>query len=271
MVNVHPVSRAEIDAWPIEEAGVPVRVSNCARAAGWHTVGEVRPRTADELLSLRSFGRTSLRQWRAFLRQCDRLERGRIAFEDIRQAFAALVDPWIVDILALRYRFDEPGAAARRRRTLHDIGRRRRLTRERVRQIQVIGLARLRSRFARVCLEPFCARIESKIAERGGTVTFDDLAPLAGDAVLGGMNPASLVMLLHDLFPERCHRCGLLFSLLPPETLMEAERQAIQAMDERGEPLTVEDILPRVTALAAIGPPNDASRCARCSTALPTC
>jgi DNA-directed RNA polymerase subunit alpha len=47
---------------PVTELELSVRASNCLETAKIRSVGELVQRTEDELLAVRSFGRTSLRE-----------------------------------------------------------------------------------------------------------------------------------------------------------------------------------------------------------------
>ena len=116
MIKVPAVSRGEIDAWPVKESGLPVRVIHCAEHMRIRTVGELRCIPKARLLAARRFGRRSLVAIDDFFKFCARLEAGRVGFPDLRKTLEYLLSAKSMEILVARYGLDrrelEAGSAA---------------------------------------------------------------------------------------------------------------------------------------------------------------
>ena len=145
-----------IDAWPVDESGLPVRVVNSVLTAGVTTVGQLRAQSDQDLLALRSLGRISLGHIRSFFKLCGQIEQGKQSFNSIRELLPLFLDAPEMKVVTARYGFElEEPTASRNCATLQEIGDAEHKTRERVRQVQETAMQKLRSRLATVCLEPF--------------------------------------------------------------------------------------------------------------------
>jgi hypothetical protein len=237
MLNVPALPRTEIDSWPIAESGLPPRVVNATRPAGLATVGQLRAWTDAQLLNLRSVGRVSLEHIHYFFRVCDRVERGTQQFLSVQEAFDIFLDRAEQDVLFARYGLDRAlMEASRQAATLQEIGNLLGITRERIRQVEESALAKLSTRLARVCLQPFSARAGERIRALGGIVSCGELATEAGDPSYGGHNPCGVLLLLHDTGSTGLvfyHGC---FSTLPAASLAAAEAELLRAMAKNPAP-----------------------------------
>ena len=146
------MTRHEIDTWPITTAGLSSRPATCLTRAGVATVGELRAWTDARLLELPAFGVGSLRDVHWFFGWTQRLEDGQAALPDLQAWLAEFLTPLQRAVIEQRFGLTDPLFRPwLKRDSLRIIGRQLRggITRERVRQIEEEGLARLRSRLAR--------------------------------------------------------------------------------------------------------------------------
>lgn len=146
------MDRAEIDRWPVPTSGLAARPVTCLTRAGIATVGELRVWTAERLLELPAFGPRSLRNVEWFWSWCERLEAGPAQLPDFGAWLREFLTRRQLQVLEERYGLTDPLFRPwMKRPTLREIGGERRggITRERVRQIEAEGLARLRTHLAR--------------------------------------------------------------------------------------------------------------------------
>lgn len=263
-MQVRAINREEIDAWPIEEAGLPVRVVNAVRTVPVRSVGELRQLPDSHLLKLRSLGRISLGHVHSFFRTCGQIEQGRQRFGTIQEIFALCLDDAERAVLTARYGLDhDPEKPLRRRTTLQHIADAKQITRERVRQVQDAGLRNLQSRLARACLQPFydflCAQLDRKSGLAGGA----DILPLRSEPALGGLNPQGLLRLLSEVEPERLVSHHGYFSTLPLDFLQALESRLKTLLSQAGRPLTLEELMTRAgpESLAPFKQPAAALEC----------
>jgi len=247
MLQVAPIKRDVIDLWPVAESGLPVRVTNSVTPTGVHTIGQLRSWSDQQLLTLRSFGRISLGHVRTFFRHCNQIEQGKQAFQNIREVFAIFLDDAEMKVLSARYGFDERELLASNDwKTLQEIGDLEHKTRERVRQIQETATAKLKSRLAAVCLQPFQEVFMRFINDHGKVIDGADLAPLQNDPLLGGCNVCGIVLLLSDLDPKRILFYHNLFSTLPESTIQTVESQAMAVLEKAARPVGIQEIVEAV-------------------------
>jgi hypothetical protein len=247
MFAVQAVSRDTIDAWPVEEAGLPTRVINSVKAAKVLTVGDLRTWSEPDLLRLRSLGRVSLEQIQYFFKLCDRIERGIQRFESIHDVLDIFLDVHQLSVISARYGFYQRDLVASRNWvTLQEIGNRENKTRERVRQVEDMGKQKLRSRMARVCLQPFYEFFTTFINQRARAVGTSDLATIRNHEALRELNPASVLLLLSDLAPDHIVLHHDFFSTLPLDVLKQVEKGALGMLENSPSPLSIDDITNRL-------------------------
>jgi hypothetical protein len=255
MHTVGPISRAEIDAWPVEEAGLPIRVVNCMHSADVTTVGQMRPLSDAELLRIRSLGRISLNHIRSFFRLCDRVERGTMVFHSMQEVLDIFLERSEQFILAARYGLHrQPLEASRQCVTLQEIGNHLNRTRERVRQVEEGGQRQLASRLSTICLTPFAGFLADFIADMGGAVAAGEFAPLRQEAALAGLNPAGVGLLLSDLGHDRLTAYRGFFSTWPVDLVERLDAAARECVAACRTPVTVDRLLPELAAVLENAP-----------------
>lgn len=253
MFFVEAVPRDRIDRWPVEEAGLPTRVINSVRGAGVRTIGALRDWSDDQLLALHSLGKVSLEQIRYYFRLCERIERGSQRFETIQEVLDVFLDTHQQRVISSRYGFYQLGPRASRNWvTLQEIGNQENKTRERIRQVEELGKAKLNSRLARVCLEPFFQEITYFIDQRARAVSGEQVAQLRQQGVLGSLNPTGVVLLLSDLAPERIHFRHDLFTTLSADVMDRIIREAQAALERSATPVSVDDLAPVLTPVQGL-------------------
>lgn len=244
MFKVEPIARERIDAWTIRESGLPTRVVNGSRIARMATIGDLRQKTSEELIAMRAIGRISVRDITHFFDLCHRIELGTLVFLTIREVFDLFLDREEIDILSRRYgllRTDYN--ASSNFMTLQEIGNELQLTRERIRQVEGIALTNLRSRLATHCLQPFYLYLSAFINSRDKVISCDDARDLEDQSWLAGYNPCSILLLLHDLHPERYTAYNGIFSTLSAEVLRLAETSAVGFLSAQHSPVGVSNIV----------------------------
>lgn len=257
MLHVAPVGRETIDAWPVDGSGFPVRVVNSVLTAGVTTVGQLRAKSDQDLLVLRSLGRISLGHIRSFFKLCGQIEQGKQSFNNIRELLPIFLDGPEMKVVTARYGLEiEELTVANNCATLQKIGDAEHKTRERVRQIQKTATQKLRSRLATICLEPFYVFFTGLLEARGTSVTCADVATLNNESPAGGYNICGILMLLSDLQPSRITFYHDFFSTLSEQTIRTMELQAIELMNRAAQPVRLEEIVESISMLA----PSDEHR-----------
>lgn len=240
-MRVKSSTREEIDAWPLTETGLPIRVINAVRPAQVTTVGQLRLLGDSELIKLRSLGRTSLGHVHSFFKLCGQIEQGRLAFSSLGEVFSLLLDESQQSVLIARYGLDQKGlGVARHPMTLQQIADMRHITRERVRQIQERALAALHSRLALACLQPFYDRVSEALDQLGGVGGVADLDFLQSDPAFGGWSLGGTLHLLSNANPARLSCRYDYFSNLPLDYLQRLEAALLQQLEKSGVPETIE-------------------------------
>ncbi len=243
MFAVQAASREVIDAWPVEEAGLPTRVINSVKAAKVITVGDLRKWSEPDLLRLRSLGRVSLEQIQYFFKLCDRIERGIQRFDSIHEVLDIFLDVHQLNVISARYGFYQRDLVASRNWvTLQEIGNRENKTRERVRQVEDMGKQKLRSRMASVCLQPFFDFFGTFINQRARSVSTADLATIRNHEALRDLNPASILLLLSDLAVDHIVLHNGFFSTLPMQFLEDVEQKVMAMLGNSPIPLGIDAI-----------------------------
>ncbi len=243
MFKVDPITKEYIDAWTIEESGLPTRVVNSARAVNLSTIGQIRDKSAHELTAMRSIGRISIGDIQRFFDLCNRMEKGTLVFITIQEVFDLFLDQEEMDILARRYGLMRPDPkASNQYMTLQEIGTELQLTRERIRQVTNIAMSYLKKRLASHCLQPFHLYLRAFIDSRGRVISCEDTRDLEGQSWLADYNPCSMLLLLHDLNPDSYTERHGVFSTFSTEKLQRAERSALSFLGTRKEPSKLADI-----------------------------
>ncbi|GEM_PF-613115 len=251
MFKVDPIDRQTIDSWPIAESGLPTRVVNGTREAGILSVGELRRKSDEELFRLRTIGRVSLRDIHNFFNLCQQIESGQLIFITIQQLFDLFLDKEEMTVLIGRCGLQRDDAnASRNFMTLQEIGNTMHLTRERIRQVENTALAKLQSRLADVCLQPFYLYLRHFIHSRDQTVDYSEAYDLSGQAWLSDYNPCPVMLLLADLAPDKLTAYNRFFSILPRKTIETLERTAISVLKQESRSMSLDHIASRVASVA---------------------
>ncbi len=241
-LTVPSVPRATIDGWSVKGSGLPRRVINACGRQGVDTVGELRDLPIDRLMKIRSFGSRSLNDVADFFKFCDRLERGKVVFASAPDLLEHFLTPAAVAILSERYALHASDLSAAPGATLDAIGRRLKLTRERVRQQIVIIHQELSTRAAQSCLTPLVQHYANFIHSLDGVSDPEELANVPFRKWLGGLNPAHLLRLLAELHPSIILYNGL-FSIIPAQRLEEIETAAVRYLRHHPKPQRLSDII----------------------------
>lgn len=241
MFKVEPISRTEFDQWPVEGSGLPVRVINGVRSAGIDTIGALRVKPDTELLALRSIGRISIRDVQRFFELADRIEQGKQVFLTVQEIFDLFLDAEEMAVLARRYGLmrSEP-AASRNFMTLQEIGNELDLTRERIRQVEAVSLANLKSRMAQLCLQPFYVYVRAFLRSRSGLATCKDAMDLDEQSWLAGYHPCPILLLLHDICPSHYTYASDCFSLWSQSDLATAASLILQRLQTAETPISLD-------------------------------
>ncbi|HUJ10455.1 MAG TPA: sigma factor-like helix-turn-helix DNA-binding protein [Verrucomicrobiae bacterium] len=186
---------------------------------------------------------------RWFFRWAERLESGNSDLPDFRAWLREFLDPQQLFVIEQRYGLTDPLFRPHMRRcTLREIGERRQVTRERMRQVEETALLALRSHLARaVAVHQEIYWVE-RIAACGGVIPFTDLSTWMEDARLGGYQPWGVLLLLSEaLAPITCHHDY--FTTVPGPALVQIEDRILQFLDDAEEPVALEMILAHVEEL----------------------
>ncbi|MEI6085001.1 MAG: sigma factor-like helix-turn-helix DNA-binding protein [Verrucomicrobiota bacterium] len=142
------MNRAQIDAWPVPTSGLAARPVTCLTRAGIATIGELRHFTDARLLDIPAFGGRSLQNIRWFFDWTNRLETGAELLPDLPAWLREFLTPRQLNVIEQRFGLTDPLFRPwLKPTTLREIGAG--ISRERVRQIEEEGLARLRTELAR--------------------------------------------------------------------------------------------------------------------------
>ncbi|MDZ4199241.1 MAG: sigma factor-like helix-turn-helix DNA-binding protein [Kiritimatiellia bacterium] len=238
MISVKAVSRANIDAWPLKEAGIPVRMLTGCSRLGYETIGKIRLLRDDRILSMRGVGVTTLQEWREYLDLIGRLERGDLQFGHIRDVFNRFLDEASRDVLIRRYGLlRQDGQLSKRYHTLQDIGDELNVTRERVRQVEECAQARLASRLVQSCLDTVYILFDAFLKKNSRVLESEDFAVWKDQEIWGGFAPACIMNLLGDVRPGAwCLYRGYLSSMLPSH-LAAIEKSLLRILQAMGRPI----------------------------------
>lgn len=245
---------AEVDHWPLAESGLPRRLIHSASRRGLRRVGELRALTEGSRLRLRHVGEKTTEQVRAYFRLCRQLEEGRLRFRAMDELLHYFLDPTEYEVLAARFGFrSERLDSTPEGTTLQAVGRKLKVTRQRVLQIQGEAMENLASRPAVVLWQPLIAEFKRELARRGHLVPGAALHSLQGKPPAGKLHPAAALRCLGELFPGifACFRD--LFSILPEPTLRAAETELVAVLNAAAQPLGLEPLLARTAAFCNEG------------------
>ena len=243
------ISRREIDAWPINAAGLRARVVHCLEEANVRTVRELREWTDKRLLTLDHFGVTSRDNVRWFFKWTKKLEANDCSLPSFRAFLREFLNRQEVHVLEQRFGLTDPLFRPHmKRRTLSEIAAEMGggLTRERVRQVEEAGLAALRARLPSAVAETQETYWANRIQSVGCVVTSGELAEWAADPKLGGYQPWGSLLLLSETYSRISFRYDY-FATLPPQTLSQVEKQILQLLHTERWPVPFENILATVS------------------------
>jgi len=244
------LERDHIDSWRVAESGLSERVLNCAEREGVKTIGELRRVGRDELLNWRHFGVGSLKEVEAFFDYCGDLESGRSKFTDIPDVLAAFLSSDELLVLVKRYGLERrESEVSRNYYTLQEIANRRNLTRERVRQIESIALARLATRLLVAQLAPFRDQVFAAIESAGGLMACETLCRWR-TSIFRSYSPCATTLLLSDLPESKFRYERGVFASRSSEEMDMLYLQLLEALEEASAPLAIDEL----AASAATGP-----------------
>lgn len=242
------LSRNQIDQWPVSESGLAGRVVHCLQAAGVTTIGLLRARTAAEQRQIRRFGRAAARNVQWFCDWAERLESGKHLPIDLRMWLGEFLAPTELFTVEQRYGLTDPLFRPQsKRRTLREIaeaggGH----SREQVRQVLRRAGRILSTRLARAGACPVLDACRGQIDASGEVVTSAELAGWRGATWLAGYQPWGALLLLSETTQEITRHHDY-FSTLPTTRLEQIEQRLFQAVEQTGEPVTVEKVAGNVT------------------------
>jgi hypothetical protein len=242
------IARTQIDNWPIAQSGLNARVVHCLDQAGVRTVGELRQWTDRQLLELRSLGTSSVRDVRRFFQLTEQLESGRGHAAHLRALLRSFLNRQEQFVLEQRYGLCDPHFRPNRTRcTLQQIAAKcDNITRERVRQIEEVALAKLRSKLCHAVAQPQFSHWISRIQQRGCVITSEELVDCVGEPRLGGYYPWGALLLMTEL-TERINFRYDYFSTLPLPVFNQVEKQILQLLGGAVEPVPFEKVLATVS------------------------
>jgi hypothetical protein len=261
MIEIKAILRQETDLWPLQEAGIPVRLLTTASREGLQTLADLRNRSDKDLLALRGIGERTVREWRAYLRSLNDLERGKLRFQDLSDVLHFFLSEPEQEILVRRYGLlGGSGGAEPVRMTLQEIGATAGLTRERVRQMEDAGLTRLSSRMAQACLEPVYRILDALLCRLSHVMEPADFAVWRDQTIWGGLSPCGIARLLNDLRPSpwTFHR-GYWSSLSQPQ-LLAVERGLVKILHALGRPANTHRLAEQTAETLARFQPKDVQR-----------
>jgi len=253
MFAVDPVSRETIDSWSVSEAGLPTRVVNSVQMAGVDTIGQLRNWSETDLLRLRSLGRVSLDQIHYFFKLCNRIEKANQRFSAIHELLDIFLDVPQLSVITARYGcYQRDVIASRNWVTLQEIGNRENKTRERIRQVEEIGQQKLRSRMARVCLQPFYEFFATFIQQRARAIATQELVALRNHEALRELNPAGILLLLSDLHPDRIGFQNDFFTTLPQAAIHHIEQGVLDTLGNSPIPVSIDQLAQGIGSIDAL-------------------
>ena len=240
------LARATIDNWSVAESGLNTRAVNCLDQDGVKTIGQLRGRSDEELLNLTNFGPLSLDNVHWFFSWTQRIQSGDADMPDFRALLREFLNPQEIFVLEHRYGLTDPLFRPQMKRcTLQEIGESRRVTRERMRQVEESALTALRSRLVRTVAAYQEFYWVNRILSHGGVVTFAELSEWTGDARLGGYQPWGVLLLLSDVLEQITCRHDY-FTVVRSHTLDQVENEFLELLRDANEPVALEKILARV-------------------------
>jgi hypothetical protein len=261
MIEVKTISRRQIDAWPLKEAGIPVRLLTATIRERLEKISDLRAISNEELLAFRGIGERTVKDWRGYLRTLADLERGKLRFPDLRALFNYFLSEPEREVLILRYGLlREDDGAGKSFLTLQEIGQAQGLTRERVRQMEESGLTRLSSRVAQACLESVYGLLDSLLKRLSHIVEPADFAVWRDQTIWGGYSPGSIALLLNDLRPAPWTAFRGYWSTLSKTQLQALEKGLVGILHALGRPANVHRLSEETAETLARFQPTDVQR-----------
>ncbi len=235
--------RSEWMAWPINEAGLPIRAVHCAERLGIRTLGAWFERSMNDDAMIRGLGSVTRADLRDFFQLIEQLEQGRQYFLTLDAVLDRFIEKAEKRVLLRRYgwlRTDDD--LSRKFMSLQEIGNETLVTRERTRQVLEQALHRLRQRMALHCLTPFYRYVARFIDSRDRLADMDQLRDLDGQAWLSGYHAASVCLLLSDLTGAHWVEHRQTFSTWPKTELEAVEALALARLRALDEPIANEKL-----------------------------
>lgn len=243
MIEVPAIARSEIDAWPLPEAGLPLRVVNGATKTGVTTVGELRALPAERIAAMPGIGRRSQDVIRFFLSFCGRISSGEVRFTTVDQLLRLLMYPVEHKVLALRYGLDRDAVLPNRwPATLRAVGENQDVTRERARQLIERAKARIQSRLGQACLGRVYSDFHAFLRGKRGAATAREVENHSHPAYMEGTNPCGLLRLLCEYSGTLHCRHGF-FASLPPMVFAALETHPLFYFRSHAGPVTLNELL----------------------------
>ncbi len=250
------LSRQTIDSWAVDRAGLPHRACNGLARVHVHTIGELRRMSDQELLALRSLGRTSLRKIREFFEMTARIQRGRMTIRSVRDLLRRFLDPSMLFVIEHRYAL--PLAERGEPMTLQAIGELIGRTRERIRQIEEAAWERMRSEICMAFAREFAAFFAGWLDARGGICDSVEIEQLHRAEETAGYRPMSVLRLFVPwtgrISCRETYACSL-----PESELAAVEDAVLCELQKPMPPRRVEEILDRLEPSLA-GLPDSVDR-----------
>ena len=243
----HQLARQTIDDWSVAESGLSARVVHCLQQADVRTIGQLRGWSDKQLLKLTNFGPTSLDDVHWFFGWTRHLEAGDGHLADYRALLREFLNEQEVVVIEERYGLTDPLFRPHMKRpTLQEIAEVRRITRERVRQIEESAITALRSRLARAVAASQEMYWVDRLSTRGCIIPFAELPEWIGDAMFGGYQPWGVLLLLSETLEQITLRYDY-FTVLPDRVLDEVEKKILELLRSAKVSVPFEKILGSVS------------------------
>ena len=218
MITLPRISREQIDACPVNKAGLPPRAVNSLTRAKIGTLGQLRPFTGAQLCKLQGFGVESLQAVRQMFKVTEQLEAGKVSYANLEVFLGSLLKPAVREVIEHRYGLRRVWDDFRGpRATLQDFGTKKHLTRERVRQLQEVGEQQIESLLSRLVLHRLADYLVDRMMVNGRFQTIATLNKWQ-DRMLGGYLASGAFWLIHKHTGKLRFRFGF-FTLVRDEEI----------------------------------------------------
>ena len=227
---------------PIETFDLPVRASNCLGELGLRTIGELLCTRCQTFLETRNFGVFSLSAVQSAVLEHLRRRNGLLPEQPLD------LSTWkgfVKDLLARSIQKDHLRTLVVMRRgllggtpaTLKEVGQQLGVTRERIRQLELIANRRLRHKFVRQLASPFLSVVDDLVKEAGGRISCEALAPQVAVRLNWSKSPSGtgVAGLLEALTGSKAQGSGYVTAESPCRSCSVARGYLLRLLGDRDE------------------------------------